>query len=185
MYSDFDYEKYFKIIFIILLFTVVFTLLHEIKNYHKKKIEAESDVLEVIPQFVYDYYYFIVIFLISFFSIWILRLSDIQEMRKRYEELCDDEKQMMKKEISKLKHVNETKKLNIVDLYLGKIDEIRANLPKETKKFVESLEKENKELYGMNRKLETENFNLRSDVQKLKKRNSTRFTYGDNNNLYL
>ena len=105
-------------------------------------------------------------------------------MRKRYEELCDDEKQMMKKEISKLKRINERKELNIVDLYLKKIEEIRANLPEETKKFVESLEKEKKELYGMNRKLETENFNLRSDIQKLKKINSTTFTYGDND-LYL
>lgn len=184
MYSDFDYEKYFKIIFIILLFTVVFTLLHEIKNYHKKKIEAESDVLEVIPQFVYDYYYFIVIFLISFFSIWILRLSDIQEMRKRYEELCDDEKRTMKKEISNLKYINKKKQLNIVDLHLKKIEEIRANLPEETKNFVESLEKENKKLYGINRNLERANNKLKSDIQKLEKINSTTSMYKDND-LYL
>lgn len=184
MYSDFDYEKYFKIIFIILLFTVVFTLLHEIKNYHKKKIEAESDVLEVIPQFVYDYYYFIVIFLISFFSIWILRLSDIQEMRKRYEELCDDEKRTMKKEISNLKYINKKKQLNIVDLHLKKIEEIRANLPKETQNFVESLEKEKKKLYEINKNLERDNIKLRSDIQKLKKINSTTFMYKDND-LYL
>ena len=146
MYSDFDYEKYFKIIFIILLFTVVFTLLHEIKNYHKKKIEAESDVLEVIPQFVYDYYYFIVIFLISFFSIWILRLSDIQEMRKRYEELCDDEKRTMKKEISNLKYINKKKTAKYCRFTLEKNRRDKSESSRGNKKFCRIIRKRKEEV---------------------------------------